>query len=243
MDRRKKTIFSIILKILTFLFVTLGIILCITSADSFMGGAKILFKYFTIQSNIFIGICSVVLAFKLIKSLKAGRYELSHIDEVFHIMFTVSITLTGIVYCFVLLPVALSSDPSSGEMMLAPQQLMLHVIVPVLSVADLLFFTRPTTYKFLTKDIFLSVIPPLYYLGFSRVGYVLNWDFGEGNNYPYFFLNYASPAGFFGFTGNPPYFMGVFWWILAILAFILIISKIYTLIINTASKRYVNKLI
>lgn len=243
MDRRSKTFFSIVLKFFIFIFSAAGIILCLLSAGGFMSGSKIMFKYFTVQSNIFTGICSVTLALSLIRILKAGKYELSHTAEVIHLMSTVSITLTGIVYCCILFPVAFSSDPTSINMMLAPNQLILHLIVPILSIIDFLIFTRPTSYRFSKKDIFWSVIPPLGYFGFSRIGYVMNWDFGGGNNYPYFFLNYNSPAAFFGFTGQPPYFMGVFWWLLAILALVLIISGLYTATVNKAVKRYMEKLI
>lgn len=228
MDRRSKTVFSIVLKFFIFILSAAGIVLCLLSAGGFMSGSKIMFKYFTVQSSIFTGICSAVLAIGLIKTLKAGKYELSHTAEVFHLMSTVSITLTGIVYCYT---------------MLTPHQLILHIVVPVLSIIDFLVFTRPTTYRFSKKDILWSIIPPLYYLGFSRIGYVMNWDFGDGNNYPYFFLNYNSPAAFFGFTGQLPYFMGVFWWLLAILALVLIISGLYTAIVNKAVKRYMEKLI
>lgn len=243
MDRRSKTIFSIVLKFFIFIFSTTGIVLCLLSAGGFMSGSKIMFKYFTVQSNVFTGICSLVLTLALIKKLKAGKYELSHTAEVIHLMSTVSITLTGLIYCCVLFPVTFSTDPASVDTMLTPHQLILHIVVPVLSIIDFLEFTRPTTYRFSKKDILWSIIPPLYYLGFSRIGYVMNWDFGGGNNYPYFFLNYNSPAAFFGFTGQPPYFMGVFWWLLAILALVLIISELYTAIVNKAVKKYMQKLI
>lgn len=243
MDRRKKSLFSIIIKFLIFLFAAVGILLCVLPAGGFISGSKIFFKFFTAQSVALMGLSSFFLAIKQTKAFKAGRYELAHTDEIFHLVLTVSVTLAAMIFCFLLLPAFLSENPGSAKMLLTPPQIILQIVVPVLSVFDFLVFTRPTTYTFSKKDILWSVIPPLYYLGFSRVGYVLNWNFGSGKNYPYFFLNYASPVGFFGFTGNPPYYMGVFWWLLAILAFVVLISLLYTAIVNIAVKKYNEKLI
>lgn len=243
MDRRKKSLFSIIIKFLIFLFAAVGILLCVLPAGGFISGSKIFFKFFTAQSVALMGLSSFFLAIKQTKAFKAGRYELAHTDEIFHLVLTVSVTLAAMIFCFLLLPAFLSENPGSAKMLLTPPQIILQILVPVLSVFDFLVFTRPTTYTFSKKDILWSVIPPLYYLGFSRVGYVLNWNFGSGKNYPYFFLNYASPVGFFGFTGNPPYYMGVFWWLLAILAFVVLISLLYTAIVNIAVKKYNEKLI
>ena len=243
MDRRKKSLFSIIIKFLIFLFAAVGILLCVLPAGGFISGSKIFFKFFTAQSVALMGLSSFFLAIKQTKAFKAGRYELAHTDEIFHLVLTVSVTLAAMIFCFLLLPAFLSENPGSAKMLLTPPQTILQIVVPVLSVFDFLVFTRPTTYTFSKKDILWSVIPPLYYLGFSRVGYVLNWNFGSGKNYPYFFLNYASPVGFFGFTGNPPYFMGVFWWLLAILALVVLISLLYTAIVNKAVKKYNEKLI
>lgn len=243
MDRRKKSLFSIIIKFLIFLFAAVGILLCVLPAGGFISGSKIFFKFFTAQSVALMGLSSFFLAIKQTKAFKAGRYELAHTDEIFHLVLTVSVTLAAMIFCFLLLPTFLSENPGSAKMLLTPPQIILQIVVPVLSVFDFLVFTRPTTYTFSKKDILWSVIPPLYYLGFSRVGYVLNWNFGSGKNYPYFFLNYASPVGFFGFTGNPPYYMGVFWWLLAILALVVLISLLYTAIVNIAVKKYNEKLI
>lgn len=243
MDRRKKSLFSIIIKFLIFLFAAVGILLCVLPAGGFISGSKIFFKFFTAQSVALMGLSSFFLAIKQTKAFEAGRYELAHTDEIFHLVLTVSVTLAAMIFCFLLLPAFLSENPGSAKMLLTPPQIILQIVVPVLSVFDFLVFTRPTTYTFSKKDILWSVIPPLYYLGFSRVGYVLNWNFGSGKNYPYFFLNYASPVGFFGFTGNPPYYMGVFWWLLAILALVVLISLLYTAIVNIAVKKYNEKLI
>ena len=77
-----------------------------------------------------------------------------------------------------------------------------------------------------------ALVPLIYYLAFATIGFVLNWDFGNGLNYPYFFLNWTSPAGVFGFGGGGEYFMGTFWWILVMIALVSGIALAYAAILK-----------
>ncbi len=231
---RKRTEISIVLKFLVFAFMAAGMLGCTVVSDTFMGSPSIFLKYFTMQSNIWIGVLALVLAFVQLKHLKSEVYEFSRPLLLLQQVFTVSITLTGVVFCFVLLPAMLATTPEYAPYILHWTQILLHVIVPVLAVVDLLAFTRTFHYNLKRFDFLWSALPPLYYLGFSRIGYVKNWDFG-GANYPYFFLNYDSPAGFFGFSNEMPYFMGVFYWILVIVVLVLGVSLLYTTVVNKRS--------
>ena len=71
------------------------------------------------------------------------------------------------------------------------------------------------------------MIPPLYYFAFSIVCNLLRVDFGGGSHYPYFFLNFNSPMGWFGTGGEIPYYFGTFYWVLALLAFVLGMGYFY----------------
>ncbi|MBP5194169.1 MAG: hypothetical protein J6126_05515, partial [Clostridia bacterium] len=51
----------------------------------------------------------------------------------------------------------------------------------------------------------------------------------------YFFLNWGSPAGAFGFTDELP-FMGCVWWILALLVLLLVVGIVYLLILDGIKK-------
>lgn len=72
------------------------------------------------------------------------------------------------------------------------------------------------------------------------IGYLQGWEFAPGYNYPYFFLNWGSPAGAFGFSKELP-FMGVAWWILAIMIFLLIIGYLYLKILDGVKSAYKKK--
>jgi hypothetical protein len=83
------------------------------------------------------------------------------------------------------------------------------------------------------------ILPPLVYAAYAGIGYAAGWKFAEGINYPYFFLNWGSPAGAFGFVNELP-FMGCAWWILALLLLLLFVGFLYLLIID-AVKRIMKK--
>ena len=76
------------------------------------------------------------------------------------------------------------------------------------------------------KYVLFVIIPPILYAIYAGIGYVQGWQFALGMNYPYFFLNWGSAAGAFGFSSELP-FMGTGWWILAILVFLLVIGFLY----------------
>jgi hypothetical protein len=83
-------------------------------------------------------------------------------------------------------------------------------------------------------------LPPLAYAVYAGIGYIAGWQFLEGINYPYFFLNWGSPAGAFGFTNELP-FMGSAWWILAILLFLLAVGTLYLRLLDALRKRLFGK--
>ncbi|MCH5160196.1 MAG: Pr6Pr family membrane protein [Clostridiales bacterium] len=204
-----RKITSIILKSIVALSVTVGVIIHVV-ADS----RALLF--FTTQSNIWIGVaCLVGLALMIFKlPIKKWMYSVK-------LIFTVSITLTGVVYCTMLAPF-LGSEAYTFSSTL------LHVVVPVVSVADFFLYDFSTEYK--KWECLTATIPPIYYLVFAGIGYALNWDFGYGGQtYPYFFLNWGSPAGAFGFSDQSPY-IGVFYYVVILSAFVIGIAALYILL-------------
>lgn len=206
-----------ILKAIVIIFAVIGIILSAgAGTGSFMGGSAV-FMYFTIQSNIALAAIALVgLVLMLLKAkIPNWWYIVKYVG-------TVSITLTGGVFAFVL-------APTMGPGAWVPMNVFTHVIVPIASIAD--FFVVGTESDIKMKHMFLTTIPPLMYVIYAAIGYVANWDFMAGNNYPYFFLNWGSEAGAFGFSKDLP-FMGCVWWILLLLGLILLFSWLYLLLLN-----------
>ncbi len=203
---------SVVLKAIVVISAVLGTFLsAYAGRHAFMGGSRV-FMYFTIQSNIAIAlICAIGCVF-LMKGSKVS-------DAWYVIKFvgTVAITLTGVVFCVVL-------APTLGVHAWNIQNILTHVIVPVVAVID--FFVVAVNTEIKKKNVFFVIIPPILYAIYAGIGYAAGWEFAEGINYPYFFLNWGSPAGAFGFTDKLP-FMGVAWWIALLLVFLLLVGYCY----------------
>ena len=154
--KRKTT--SYILKGIVVLAAVSGIWLSAAGGrNSFMGGSRV-FMYFTIQSNLAI---ALICAAGGILMLRSGRIK----DWRFVVKFvgTVSITLTGAVFCFVL-------APTFGPKAWSLQNILTHVIVPVAAVAD--FFVTGIYGNIRMRDIVFVTLPPLAYVIYAGIGYV-----------------------------------------------------------------------
>lgn len=162
--------------------------------------------YFTSQSNIWIAVCMImILVFSLPRLREQVRIK--YFLYVLKYVFTVSITLTGFIFCVVLAPGAANDNYNAWT----PSSLMTHVAVPILSIVD--FFLDVYRVKLNKRHIFLTAVPPFIYSIFATVLVLMKVDFGRGDAFPYFFFNYYSPAGFFGFSNEMPYILGSFYWI------------------------------
>ncbi len=204
------------LKIVVFLSAVIGTFLsAYAGRNSFMGGSRV-FMYFTIQSNIAMAIISAIGLCLLYKGGKVGQ-----IWQIIKFVGTVSITLTGVVFCFVL-------APTMGAAWNI-QNILTHVIVPVASVVDL--FVVSKLIDLAKRNTIFVIIPPILYAIYAGVGYVKGWEFAEGINYPYFFLNWGSEAGAWGFSSSLP-FIGCAWWILVLLIFLIVVGLIYLKLID-----------
>ena len=215
-------IISIILKCIVVVAMTTGVIISVNeSSNAFMGGDTV-FMYYTIQSNILIGIICLIGAILIITN---------HVNNnVWHIIKyvgTVAITLTGFVFCVILAP-AMQRNAWTLSSILT------HVIVPSCSIID--FFVVCTVMKIKKINVLWVTLPPLLYAIYAGVGYVRGWKFLQGANYPYFFLNWGSEAGAFGFSDELP-FIGTVWWIIILLCFLIIVGLVYLLIADKKKKR------
>lgn len=217
---QKTRTLSLILKAVIILSAIAGTVLSVLSAGEFMSGRSV-FMYFTIQSNIALALVSLIGAVILIRDKKV-----SNTWFVIRLVAAVSITLTGVVFCVVLAPTL------QGGAWTLPN-ILTHVIVPAVSVID--YYVICAYGNLAKRHVIYVIIPPIAYAVYAGIGYVNNWDFAAGLNYPYFFLNWGSPAGAFGFSSELP-FMGCAWWILVILLFLAGIGTIYVVTLNRFRK-------
>lgn len=170
--------------------------------------------YFTAQSNVWIGVTCLVLSTSRLFHFKDIWVKRLYILKY---VFTVSITITGVVFCTLLAPFA----PKSYHLWVFSGYLT-HIVTPLFAVLDFFIDDYPIT---LTKQhVFYSIIPPLIYFLSTMVLSFFKVDFGRGEFYPYYFLNFRSPSGFFGFSNQAPFFVGSFYWIVALLLLIIFIA-------------------
>ncbi len=175
--------------------------------------------YFTAQSNLWVGVVFLAI---LLSRLYHGekRAKLNGFLYVAKYVVTVSITATGLIFCFVLGPFADDSyHPWSYSSLLT------HVITPLLCIAD--FFIDDKRAQLSLRHCFLAVLPPFFYIVTASSLEISGFDFGRGVPYPYFFLNFRSPAGVFGFSNVFPFFIGSAYWILLFGALIFTIAYVY----------------
>ncbi|MBQ1377833.1 MAG: Pr6Pr family membrane protein [Lachnospiraceae bacterium] len=217
-----RKIISLVLKLITVISAVLGIVMSAAAGrNSFMGGSRV-FMYFTIQSNLLIALICLIGGFLLMRNRPAGNswYTVKLVG-------TVSITLTGVVFVVLLAPIL-------GSKAWNIQNTLTHAVVPLAAVLD--FFVSVSGHKISRKNVFFVIIPPLFYVIYAGIGFVRGWEFARGVNYPYFFLNWGSPAGAFGFTKGLPY-MGCVWWILVLFLFLIAVGWGYAALADRLGKR------
>lgn len=218
-----RKVISLLLKAIVICFAVAGTIFsALGGIDDFMGGATTL-MYFTIQSNLAIAlICAIGMLFLFSgKKIPSWWYTIKYVG-------TIAITLTGAVFCFVLAP----TMPDTAWI---PANIFTHVIVPICSVID--FFVIGVDSDIKKWKVIYVTLPPLAYVIFAAVGYINNWQFAKDANYPYFFLNWGSPAGAFGFCDELP-FMGCVWWIALLLVLLIFVGLLYLWILSGLKKLF-----
>ena len=184
------------------------------------------FTFFTQLSNLYV---AAVVLLQLVSSRK---------HSVLKYTAAVSIFITFLVYLLVLAPMM------PGGILAAYGQdhcasLCLHLITPALTVAD--FFLHDADGTRERKHLFAALIPPCIYLIFILVLGKLGVRWGAQNMAaPYLFLNYAAPAGWFGYMPQTADYttlgIGVFYCILAMLLLFILVAWVFLAIANAIGK-------
>ena len=170
--------------------------------------------YFTTQSNIWIGIIYSIL---IICSFSKTNEKFKDTLYYCKFYFTVSIAMTGVVFCFFLGPLADQSyHPWSFYSIIA------HAVTPLIAVVE--FYLDGYEYSFSFRHVIGALIIPLIYYSLAIILCLAKFDFGRGEPYPYFFLDVYSSAGFFGFSNASLQKIGTLWWILIFALVMLVIS-------------------
>ncbi|WPC24775.1 Pr6Pr family membrane protein [Brachyspira hyodysenteriae] len=131
--------------------------------------------YFIYQSNILVIVYFILDIINIIKK-----------KETFYPRFkgavTMSITVTFLVYHFLLSPTA---DDYKGLYYI--RNIILHYILPIMTIFDYIIFDKKGIYKIV--DPLLWLIIPFVYFAFILIRARIGSPFSDGSYYPYFFVD------------------------------------------------------
>jgi hypothetical protein len=155
-----------------------GILLNVLSA----GNWSEILSYYTIQSNLIIMLFFVGL---IIYTLLRHNQPLP--PNYYTIKGTVMmcIILTLLIFHFLLRPTLFSMG--AGDYVNSPMNLLVHYVVPLMTIADWLLFDRKGAFR--KFDPLFWTIIPWAYLGFSLIRAQFATFSNSGSHYPYFFID------------------------------------------------------
>lgn len=113
-----------------------------------------MFKFFTVDSNVLLGIVALLVAVEEYRVMKGKKEELSSKSYILKLVGTVGVTLTMLVTVFFL-------APTMGMGVFYNSNLFLHVINPLLSIVTFVFFEKSLKIGFVHT--FTGIIPMVIY--------------------------------------------------------------------------------
>ena len=176
----KKIKISLILNIIIVIF-TIFATVCMFTGFRFMYGPEVvlesskleMFKFFTVDSNIFMGIIALITAYYEFKIIKKDIKTMPKKIYLLKLMSTTAVGLTFIVVFTYLGPITEYGIKS----MVMNSNLFFHLVTPVLSMITFMFFEK--TDKLSSKDTFYGIIPMLLYAIYYVINIIINVENGK----------------------------------------------------------------
>lgn len=168
-------VLNIIISILTAVgfFITFAGIKFSKGVEPVLESSKLgVFKYFTVDSNLFMGIIALLFAIEEYKLLKDDRKSISTGLYKLKLMATVGVSLTFTVVFTYLGP----SSTGGISSMLMNSNLFFHLLIPVLSMINFMFVERCN--KLIFKNSFLGLIPTALYSVFYCINILVHMKNG-----------------------------------------------------------------
>ena len=156
MKKDKLFVASFIGNVLVFLLVLIGtIVMMLVGSGELAENNLSVFKYFTFQSNIFMGVVAFIYSYYQLLILLGKKDKIPHVRLVFN---HVGVTAVGLTFLIVILFLA----PGYGfDKMYNNANLFFHALVPIFAMINYLFFEKECSIKF--KETVFAIIPPLSY--------------------------------------------------------------------------------
>lgn len=148
------------------------------------------FWFFTIQSNLMVLIMEAILSVCLILELAGKRPKFTDSKPFcfIRLMIAFFISITCIIYCFVLAPTAMHFNGKTFGEMFNFRNIVMHALIPVMSVAGYFVYAKHGLFN--KHHAWLCLIYPLLYFAMANLRVVCGGrPFYDGTLYPYFFID------------------------------------------------------
>ena len=131
------------------------------------------FGYFTVQSNVFMAIVSLIFAIKEIQFLKG---KIKKIPFRYYILKMIAVTAIGLTFftVFIIFSILLKDGIFP---LIKNSNLFFHCIIPIASIINYIIFEKTNTIKF--KHIFYGLIPTVLYEIYYTCNVLLNMKDGK----------------------------------------------------------------
>jgi hypothetical protein len=131
-----------------------------------------IYSYYTIQSNVFMGIVSFVFANREYQILRGRKKEIPLVYYIFKMVATVAVSLTF----FVVFAIFGFMSRGGHILLLRNSYLFFHLIIPVISILNYVIFEKTNIIKF--KYIFYGLLPTFLYEIYYTINILLNMQNG-----------------------------------------------------------------
>ena len=171
---------SLVINIIIVLLTVFATIIMFTGFRFMHGSEPILettkfgvFKFFTVDSNVFMGIVSLAFIIEETKLLKGKIKDISKTMYIFKLMSTTAVTITFLTVFLYLGPISDGGIIS----MLQNSNLFFHFIIPVLSIITFILFEK--TDKLELKNSLYGIIPTLLYASYYVTNILIHMENGK----------------------------------------------------------------
>ena len=156
MKNNTRILVSLILNCLIFLFLIIGTTIAFVFGDGILTAAfPEILKYFTFQSNVFMGTVAFIYTYYQFLILKGKKDNIPH---VLNVLYHVGVTAVGLTFMIVILVLG----PGYGyQKMYNYANLFFHALVPVFAMVNYMFFLKECRIKFI--ETLFAMIPCVLY--------------------------------------------------------------------------------
>ena len=228
MDKTIKSALNYTLKLLTIIFSLVGVTISLIQykSDGYSHWSKRLL-YFTAQSNLWLAVAFFPFLFtRYIKRIKSTTLNALYFVKY---VFTVCITVTLIVFTFILIPFA-----DQSHHIWSISSILTHLLAPICAILDFILDNRRV--EFSNGQTFWVIFPPVIYTLTALLLSAIKFDFGRGDSFPYPFMDVFAPSGMFGFSNKIP-MLGTFYWVIILALITLGVGFLYRKINQKKSAR------